>query len=360
MSSPEDKEALLQENAALKAKLDDYKKLEEDLIAKRVFEKARGYLTAWITLGGILLTLAGFVGYKSVIGYFQELGRKKIEAYSEEQIKTIFETSINVRVDQGVDRAMPQISERVFQRVTQRSEPLTGPGSTNSATLPTPAPPNKPSIDWTPDMAAPRNSGTEGSIVGHTLAATLEFYVFHSSKKTHVAISARDIYNETRAKAGTLDTDSGVVIAEALEFLKNTGAVEERAWPYRSGDYKIPPPPSLANEKRYKIADIKKIVTLEELKNALQSGPVITGVQAYESLWSEAVATTGVISMPKPKERRDVGLSFSVVGYDDAKKLLKFQHSWGTEWGDRGYGYLPYDYFREQSYDCFAFHYADN
>ena len=77
MSSSEDKEALLQENAALKAKLDHYKKLEEDLLAKRVFEKARGYLTTWITLGGILLTLAGFVGYKSVIGYFQELGRKK-------------------------------------------------------------------------------------------------------------------------------------------------------------------------------------------------------------------------------------------------------------------------------------------
>ena len=72
------------------------------------------------------------------------------------------------------------------------------------------------------------------------------------------------------------------------------------------------------------------------MKNALQSGPVITGVQAYESLWSEAVATTGVIPMPKPKERQDVSLSVSVVGYDDAKKLLKFQHSWGTEWGDHG------------------------
>ena len=359
MASPEDKEALLQENAALKAKLDDYKKLEEDLIAKRVFEKARGYLTTWITLGGIVLTLAGFVGYQSVIGYFQELGRKKIEAFSEEQIKTIVETSINIRVDQGVDRAMPQISERVFQRVTQRSEPLTGPSSTTSATLPTPAPPNKPSIDWTADMAAPLNSGTEGSIVGHTLAATLEFYVFKSTG-AHIAISARDIYNETRAKAGTLPTDSGAVIGEALEFLKNPGAVEERAWPYRPGEYAKPPPPSLANEKRYKIADIKKIVTLEEIKNALQSGPVITGVQAYESLWSEAVATTGVIPMPKPKERQDVGLSFSVVGYDDAKRLLKFQHSWGTEWGDRGYGYLPYDYFRAQSYDSWAFRYAGN
>jgi hypothetical protein len=359
MSSPEDKEALLQENAALKAKLDDYKKLEEDLIAKRVFEKARGYLTTWITLGGVLLTLAGFVGYKSVIGYFQELGRKKIEAYSEEQIKTIFETSINIRVEQGVERAMPQISERVFQRVNQSSDPLTGPGSTTSSTLPSPAPPNKPSIDWTPDMAGPRNSGTEGSIVGHTLAATLEFYVFKSTG-SHIAISARAIYNEVRLKAGTLSTDSGAVIPDAVEFLKNPGAVEERAWPYRAGEYAKPPPPSLTTEKRYKIGDVRKIVTLEEMKNALQSGPVITGFQAYESLWSEAVATTGVISMPKPKERRDVGLSISVVGYDDAKKLLKFQHSWGTEWGDHGYGYLPYDYFREHSYDSWAFRYAGN
>jgi hypothetical protein len=72
-----DLESLVQENAALKAKLADYKGLEEDLMAKRVFDKARGYLTTWITLGGIILTLAGFVGYHTVVSYFTNLAEKK-------------------------------------------------------------------------------------------------------------------------------------------------------------------------------------------------------------------------------------------------------------------------------------------
>ena len=33
-----------------------------------------------------------------------------------------------------------------------------------------------------------------------------------------------------------------------------------------------------------------------------------------------------------------------LIGYDDSKKCFKFINSWGTEWGDNGYGYLPYEY----------------
>jgi len=44
------------------------------------------------------------------------------------------------------------------------------------------------------------------------------------------------------------------------------------------------------------------------------------------------------------------------VGYDDGKKItntacnktttgaLLIRNSWGTGWGDQGYGWLPYDY----------------
>ena len=33
-----------------------------------------------------------------------------------------------------------------------------------------------------------------------------------------------------------------------------------------------------------------------------------------------------------------------LIGWDDTKKSFKFINSWGTQWGDNGYGYLPYDY----------------
>ena len=33
-----------------------------------------------------------------------------------------------------------------------------------------------------------------------------------------------------------------------------------------------------------------------------------------------------------------------LVGWDDATKNFKFINSWGTQWGQGGYGYLPYSY----------------
>ena len=84
--APQDPASLVEENAALKAKLEDYKKLEEDLIAKRVFDKARSYLTTWITMGGILLTLAGFVGYQSVLAFFTKLAKEKAAIITDEEI----------------------------------------------------------------------------------------------------------------------------------------------------------------------------------------------------------------------------------------------------------------------------------
>jgi C1A family cysteine protease len=94
------------------------------------------------------------------------------------------------------------------------------------------------------------------------------------------------------------------------------------------------------------------------MKRALNSGPAVAGLTVYQSFTAESVAATGIIQMPKAKESVVGGHAVCFVGYDDKKKILKFLNSWGAAWGDHGYGYLPYDYFREQSSDCWTFRYA--
>ena len=51
----------------------------------------------------------------------------------------------------------------------------------------------------------------------------------------------------------------------------------------------------------------------------------------------------GVI--PNPSGSIIGGHAILFVGYDDSKQLFKFKNSWGTSWGDNGYGYLSYKYF---------------
>jgi C1A family cysteine protease len=65
---------------------------------------------------------------------------------------------------------------------------------------------------------------------------------------------------------------------------------------------------------------------------------------------------SGGIPYPCPTEKAQWGHAVVAVGYDDNIKInnlrcnqettgaLLIRNSWGTTWGDKGYGWLPYDY----------------
>jgi C1A family cysteine protease len=48
--------------------------------------------------------------------------------------------------------------------------------------------------------------------------------------------------------------------------------------------------------------------------------------------------------MPTPGDQKLGGHAVLIVGYDDTKKCLIVRNSWGENWGDKGYFYLPYQF----------------
>ena len=64
----------------------------------------------------------------------------------------------------------------------------------------------------------------------------------------------------------------------------------------------------------------------------------------YESLETVRVASTGVVPMPKKKERMIGGHAILAVGFDQKSERFIFRNSWGKKWGRDGYGSIPFDY----------------
>ena len=58
----------------------------------------------------------------------------------------------------------------------------------------------------------------------------------------------------------------------------------------------------------------------------------------------EAVAKTGIMPMPKAKEKVLGGHAVLAVGYDNSKQAVIVRNSWGNGWADKGYFYMPYAY----------------
>jgi C1A family cysteine protease len=89
---------------------------------------------------------------------------------------------------------------------------------------------------------------------------------------------------------------------------------------------------------------------LSSIRRNLAAGlALMFGFTVYSSI--PPIGTgSGDIPYPGPEERVLGGHAIVAVGYDDKKQIgkekgaLLIRNSWGTEWGELGYGWLPYAY----------------
>ena len=69
----------------------------------------------------------------------------------------------------------------------------------------------------------------------------------------------------------------------------------------------------------------------------------------HQSVKGRTVRRTGVLPVPARHDRLLGGHAVLAVGYDHAQRRIIFRNSWGPEWGDNGYGYLPYAFLRSSA-----------
>ena len=180
----------------------------------------------------------------------------------------------------------------------------------------------------------------------------------------HIDASRLFLYKATRNMLHWTG-DTGAFLRTTMGALVLFGVPPEEYWPYAVADFeKEPPAFCYAFAQNYQAISYYRLdppgTAADSLLKAVQANlaaglPSIFGFTVYSS-YTQA-ATTGKIPYPTPGEKIVGGHAVVAVGYDAGMKIrnaspnavetkgaLLIRNSWGTGWGNGGYGWLPYDY----------------
>jgi len=208
------------------------------------------------------------------------------------------------------------------------------------------------------------DQGNLGSCTANAGVGIIEYYERKSFGR-HIEASRLFLYKVTR-NLMKLKGDTGAYLRTTMGAMILFGVPPEPYWPYSDEGNKFdqePPAFCYAFAQNYQTlkyfrhdpSGSKSDEILKKAKTYLASGhPVMFGFTVYNSI--EQAEETGKIPFPSAKEKVEGGHAVAAVGYDDKMKIknkygsvtttgaLLIRNSWGEAWGDKGYGWLPYEY----------------
>ena len=203
------------------------------------------------------------------------------------------------------------------------------------------------SIDLRDKCPGIYNQGELGSCTANAIAAAYEFDEIKQNENLLFIPSRLFIYYNEREKENSVDIDSGAEIRDGIKSINKIGVCPETLWPYDISKFTVKPPPSCYDQaKKHQSVKYHRLNnSLDILKSCLEAGlPFVFGFAVYESFESEEVAKTGKMTMPNKNESLLGGHAVMAVGYNDDDRCFIIRNSWGIEWGDKGYFYMPYDF----------------
>jgi C1A family cysteine protease len=211
-----------------------------------------------------------------------------------------------------------------------------------------------------------------GSCTANAGVGIVEYFQKRAFNK-HLEGSRLFVYKVTRNLLG-FTGDDGAFIKTTMAALSLFGVPHEEYFPYTldgltpNPDWNVEPSAFL-----YSLADnyeaskyfshdplghhIPAVDVLRSVKTYLAAGvPAMFGFYIFSSFQDSEAA--GQIPYPWPGDSVIGGHAVVAVGYDDAKVIRNttsnqetkgaflIRNSWGKEWGEEGYGWIPYEYVR--------------
>ncbi|MCX7104924.1 MAG: hypothetical protein NTU70_06560 [Methylococcales bacterium] len=219
-------------------------------------------------------------------------------------------------------------------------------------------------IDLRAWCAPIEDQGALGSCTANAGVGMIEFY----EKKAYgvwLDASRLFLYKATRNLLGWTG-DTGAYLRTTMGAMALFGVPPEKYWPYKIASFDVEPTAFLyafaqsfqaINYYRLDPVGTTPINLLNQIKTNLAGNlPSMFGFTVYDSISQANGSGKGKIPFPCPTDKVAGGHAIMAIGYDDTLAIkntnggktttgaLLIRNSWGTSWGEVGYGWLPYEY----------------
>jgi C1A family cysteine protease len=210
------------------------------------------------------------------------------------------------------------------------------------------------------------DQGPIGSCTAHVTTAILEYNDNRFGvKKGYNHLSRLFQYYVTREMEGTVNQDSGASMRNSIKSLNKFGTIDESLWGYDITKFAVKPPENAYNDaKLHKVIDYYRINNgdIATMKAALATGYLIAfGALVFNHLIDGTAAKTAMYGLPGPNDVPNGGHALTMVGYEDRRAVrnmngqittgaFKIRNSWGRQWGQNGYFWMPYEFIKNPQY----------
>ena len=210
------------------------------------------------------------------------------------------------------------------------------------------------------------DQGRLGSCTAQAGVGIIEYYERKSFGR-HIDASRLFLYKVTR-NLMKMRGDTGAYLRSTIGAMVLFGVPPEEYWPYSDAAENFdsePPAFCYSFAQNYKTIKYYRHDppsaapgdVLNQMRTYLAAGhPAMFGFTVYSSI--EQADDSGRIPFPALRDKIEGGHAVVAVGYDDRMKIknkygeaetigaLLIRNSWGKDWGEAGYGWLPYEYLR--------------